>query len=82
MCSVHSCVYLHILRAQRYPRRPETGKGNLKGNLIDCGGDQVNSVLKKEKCREIDDREVPWAESLRLSASGQSLRASHNKALV
>lgn len=37
------------------PAGPITGKGNLRGNLIDCGGDQVNSALKKEKCREIDD---------------------------
>lgn len=59
------CVFCSSLRVLSHigtfpglkdiPAGPITGKGNLRGNLIDCGGDQVNSALKKGKCREIDD---------------------------
>lgn len=79
VAKVMHCVFCSSLRVLSHtglkdiPAGPITGKGNLRGNLIDCGGGQVNSVLKKEKCREIDDREVLW------DASGQSLRAPHNK---
>lgn len=52
VAKVEHCVLCSFLRVPALPKDipagPITGKGNLRGNLIDCSGDQVNSTGERQ----------------------------------